>query len=284
MPLDERRLSELKKAAAKLRLLTVTMAHRLGDDRKSHPGPALSVADIVAVLYFETMRIDPARPNWADRDRFVLSKGHACPVLYAALSMRGFFPEEWLWTLRHVNSRLQGHPDMAKTPGIDMTAGSLGHGLSLAAGIALAGKRIDEKAYRVYTILGDGELQEGLIWEAAMSAANFGLDNLVAVVDCNDWQSSKSVPVSRLMPVQPLRLKWESFNWFVEEIDGHDIAQIVDAFARAQRNAGRPTAILARTTKGRGVSFMENNNAWHQKAPTDAELGCACRELLAGEG
>ncbi len=281
MPPTEKRIAELELIAAKLRLHAVTIAHRLGEDRKCHPGPALSIADIIAVLYFETLRMDPARPDWPDRDRFVLSKGHACPILYAALAMKGFFREEALWTLRHVNSMLQGHPDMTKTPGIDMTAGSLGHGLSLAAGIALAGRHIDKRPYRVYALLGDGELQEGLVWEAAMAAANFGLDNLVAVVDCNDWQSSKSVPVSKLMSVQPLRGKWESFNWFVEEIDGHDVAQIVGAFAQAQKNRGRPTVILATTVKGKGVSFMENNNSWHQKAPTDAELESARRQLLS---
>jgi len=280
--LKKHKQEELKFLAAKIRLETVDVVYRLGAKRKAHPGPALSIADIITVLYFEVMRIDPARPDWDERDRFVLSKGHACPVLYVALSQRGYFSKKVLFTLRHINSMLQGHPDMTKTPGIDMTAGSLGHGLSLATGIALSAKKIDKKSYYVYVILGDGELQEGLVWEGAMAAGNFGLDNLVAFVDCNDWQSSKSIPVSKLMPVEPLRQKWEAFNWQVEEIDGHDISQIIGAVRHAQKKKSKPTVILAKTIKGKGVSFMENDNSWHQKSLSDEEMEIARMELMKG--
>ena len=252
-----------REKAKAIRRHVVKMCHQAGQKRRAHPGPALSIADILAVLYFDAMRVKPADPDWEDRDRLILSKGHACPALYAALAMRGFFPEAELSKLRTVGGILQGHPDMRKTPGIDMTTGSLGHGLSAAVGIALAGKFIDKKDYTVYVILGCGEIQEGLIWEGAMYAGCHKLDNIVVFIDYNDFQSGAKT--SRLLSIEPVRWKWEAFGWHTLEIDGHDVEAIKDAVAAAKHVRERPTVIVAHTTKGKGVSFMENDNAWHQK-------------------
>ena len=275
--LSESRIRNLEEIARELRLKAVEVVWKSGPDRKAHPGPALSIADIVTALYFEVMRIDCHNPAWQDRDRFVLSKGHACPIVYAALAKLGFFDGKHLGSLRQLDSILQGHPDMKKTPGVDFTAGSLGHGLSIGVGMAIAGKWIDKKDYSVYVVLGDGELQEGLVWEAAMSAYKYKLDNLITFVDCNGWQSCGTV--AETMPTKSLAQKWSAFGWKTIEIGGHDYREIIDAIGLAKRSKGRPSVILAETVKGKGVSYMENDNSWHQKAPTDEQMRIAEREL-----
>lgn len=242
----------------------------------SHPGAALSCADIVTALYFKFMKIDPSNPLWEDRDRFILSKGHACPVIYSALAEKGFFPKDWLITTRRVGSRLQGHPDMNKTPGIDATSGSLGNGLSIGLGMALYLKHKKKKS-KVFVISGDGELQEGLIWEAAMSAPVLGADNLISIVDYNHFQSCGSVEDT--LPLGNLRNKWESFGWHVLEMNGHNMEDIVCKLEIATRFRGQPTCVIAYTVKGKGISFMENNNDWHQKTPTSIEYEQAIKEL-----
>lgn len=263
----------LAQKAADIRVDIIKEVHSAAS---GHPGGSLSAADIVTVLYFHEMNIDPADPKKPDRDKFVLSKGHAAPVLYAALAERGFFPKEELTTLRKLGSRLQGHPSMKMLPGIEMSTGSLGQGTSVAVGMALANK-LDKKDGRVYTLLGDGELQEGIVWEAAMAAAHYGLDNLCAVVDWNGLQiDGKNEDV---MNVKPIDEKFRAFGWNVIEIDGHDLEQIGDAFDRARACKGRPTMILARTHKGHGVSFMEDNAGWHGKAPGDDQAKQAVEEL-----
>jgi transketolase len=259
-------IQELQGIANDLRCLVIRMINEAGS---GHPGGALSAADIVATLYFSVLRIDPARPDWPDRDRFVLSKGHACPVVYAALARRGFFPVDELWTLRKLGSRLQGHPDMRKTPGIDATTGSLGQGISVACGLALAAK-IDARGYRVYTMVGCGESQEGQVWEAAMSAVHYKLDNLTAIVDYNRLQLDGTL--AEIMEIEPLAEKWEAFGWRVLEIDGHDFTEILDALSTAQKTKDRPTVIIARTVKGKGVSFMENQVKWHAGGISDEQL------------
>ena len=274
---DEKNVNFLNEMARKIRVDIVEMTYRAGMDRKTHPGPALSITDLVAVLFFDTMRIDPTDPKWPDRDRFILSKGHACPVLYSALAQKGFFEKEHLYKLRRVGAMLQGHPDMKGTPGVDMTTGSLGHGLSAGAGVALAGK-IDKKDYRVFVIIGDGECQEGLNWEAAMTGAKYELDNLIAIIDCNNWQSCDSVP-NTMPSLSPMVDKWNAFGWNTIQIDGHDIKQILSAFEIAAAHKGTPTAIIANTVKGKGVSFMEDDNSWHQKAVTDEQYEIAMKEL-----
>jgi len=241
-----------------------------------HPGGSLSAADIVTALYFRVMRIDPENPNWPDRDRFILSKGHACPVWYAALAERGYFDKSHLKTLRQMGSILQGHPDMLKTPGIDMTAGSLGHGLPAGLGMALAGK-LQQKDYHVFVIIGDGESQEGSIWEASMAAPNFKLDNLTAILDYNHLQNDYSL--EDIMPIHPAVDKWQAFGWHVIEIDGHDMAQVVQALEEAKSHKGSPTMIVANTVKGKGVSYMENVCEWHGKAPCQEEADRALEEL-----
>ena len=266
-------LAEVRRRATRLRQHIVRVSHQ---SQTGHVGTALSCADIVAALYFGVMRVDPANPLWPDRDRFILSKGHGCAALYAALAERGFFPIEELDTFRRLGSRLQGHPDMSKLPGVEMTAGSLGHGLAAGLGMAL-GLKMDDRPGRVYVIIGDGESQEGLIWEAALAAPRFGLGNLVAIVDHNGWQSGGAVGTT--VPLEPLADKWRAFGWRTVEVDGHDLDALVDAFARAADVADRPTAIIAHTTKGKGVSFMENDNIWHAKAPSATELETALREL-----
>ena len=267
-------MDKLYQKATKLRKLVLQMIHQAGS---GHPGGSLSALDIITVLYFYEMRIDSKNPNWENRDRFVLSKGHACPALYAALAEKGFFPKKDLFSLRKINSRLQGHPDMLTTPGVEMSTGSLGQGFSAAIGMALAGKYIG-KNFRVYVLLGDGELDEGEVWEGAMCASHYELDNLVAIIDYNGLQSDNYN--TETMNFEPLVEKWRAFNWYTLEIDGHNIPQIVNAFNRAKRLKRKPTVIVAHTIKGKGVSFMEDNPKWHGSlAPDDEQLKIALDEL-----
>jgi transketolase len=266
-------VEELKQMAATIRCDIIDM---ICTAKAGHPGGSLSAADVVTALYFRIMRIDPADPQWPDRDRFILSKGHACPVWYAALAERGYFDKSHLRTLRQLNSILQGHPDMHKTPGIDMTAGSLGHGLSVGVGMALSGK-LRKKDYHVWIVIGDGESQEGSIWEAAMSAAKWKLDNLTAVLDRNHLQNDYCV--DDLMPIEPLADKWRAFGWNVVEVDGHKMEEIVSALEGAKRFKGQPTIVIAHTVKGKGVSFMENVAEWHGKAPCKEEADKALEEI-----
>lgn len=244
--------------------------------KSGHPGGSLSAADILSVLYFEEMNIDPAAPDNPDRDRFVLSKGHAAPALYAVLAERGYFAKETLWTLRKFGSVLQGHPDMKHIPGVDMSTGSLGQGLSAANGMAIAGK-LDQKEYRVYALCGDGELQEGQIWEAAMTAAHYKLDNLALFVDHNGLQIDGSN--DEVMSLGDIAAKFRAFGWHVLEINGHDHDEIRGALAKAREIKGKPVAIVAETVKGKGVSFMENQVGWHGKAPNKEQAEAAIREL-----
>lgn len=251
----------------------------IGEAGSGHPGGSLSCADILVALYFGALRIDPRRPEWSERDRFVLSKGHACPALYAVLAERGFFPLDDLWTLRRLGSPLQGHPDMRKTPGVEASTGSLGQGLSVGLGMALAA-RLDRADWRVYVLLGDGEIQEGQVWEAAMAAAHYRADNLTAIVDWNGLQIDG--PNDQVMSIRPLAEKWRAFGWEVREIDGHDFAQILAGLAWAREVKGRPAILLARTVKGKGVSFMEGQVDWHGKAPSREEMERALAELGGG--
>ena len=269
---------ELQKTANEIRQSIVTAVHSA---KCGHPGGSLSAADIFTYLYFEEMNVDPANPKMADRDRFVLSKGHVAPGLYSTLAQKGYFPKEDLLTLRHTGSYLQGHPDMKHIPGVDMSSGSLGQGLSAAVGMAAAGK-FDNKDYRVYALLGDGEIEEGQIWEAAMWAGHRKLDNLVVIVDNNNLQIDG--PIDKVCSPYPIDKKFEAFNFHVINIDGNDFDQIRAAFKEARETKGMPTAIVAKTVKGKGVSFMENSVDWHGKAPNDAEYEQAIEELKkAGE-
>ena len=269
---------ELEKMANEIRKDIVTAVHSA---KSGHPGGSLSSADIFTYLYFEEMNVDPANPKWEDRDRFVLSKGHVAPGLYSTLAEKGYFPKEDLKTLRHTGSYLQGHPDMKHIPGIDMSSGSLGQGVSAAVGMAAAGK-YDKKDYRVYTLTGDGEIQEGQIWEAAMWAGHRKLDNLVVIVDNNNLQIDGSV--EDVCSPYPIDKKFEAFNFQVINIDGNDFDQIRAAFKEARETKGMPTAIIAKTVKGKGVSFMENAAGWHGKAPNDEEYEIAMADLeKAGE-
>ncbi|GAB4556739.1 MAG: transketolase [Anaerolineae bacterium] len=267
-------VEELKRMAAIIRRDIIYMIHKA---QAGHPGGSLSAADIVTALYFRIMRIDPKNPQWPDRDRFVLSKGHACPVWYAALAERGFFDKKHLDTLRKLNSILQGHADMKKTPGVDMTVGSLGQGFSAGVGMALAGK-LRRKDYHVYVMIGDGECQEGAIWEAAMSGAKWKLDNLTAIVDYNGIQNDAFV--DEVMPLGSLPDKWRAFGWNVIEIDGHKMEEIVPALESVKSIKGQPTVIIAKTVKGKGVSFMENVPAWHGQAPNDEQAAIAMAEIM----
>jgi transketolase len=242
-----------------------------------HPGGSLSAADIVTALYFRIMKVDPENPDWEDRDRFVLSKGHACPVWYAALAERGYYEKSHLKTLRKLNSILQGHADMIKTPGVDMTVGSLGQGICAGIGMALSGK-LRKKDYHVWVVIGDGECQEGAVWEAAMAGAKWKLDNLTVILDNNGIQNDTFTP--DVMPVEPLVDKWRAFNWNVIEIDGHDMVAIVEALEEALTIKGKPTIVIAETVKGKGVSFMENVPAWHGKAPDPAQRMTAIAEIM----
>ena len=270
---EKMELEELKEAARRIRRATIQSIHAVGT---GHAGGALSIADLLAVLYFDEMRVRPAEPNWAERDRFVLSKGHACASLYAALAERGYFPAEELLTLRQYGSRLQGHPDMKVTPGLDMSSGSLGQGLSIGNGMALAAKlrRMD---YRVYILLGDGELEEGQIWEAAMTARRYALDNIVAIVDANGLQINGTV--EEVAGLTDIDARFAAFGWHVIDIDGHDLAAIRAAFAAARETAGVPTVIVAHTVKGKGISYMENQAKWHSGVPSEDEYRTALREL-----
>jgi transketolase len=274
--ISQEELQQLQLTAWQLRYKGMEMIIKAGS---GHPGPILSVADIITTLYFRELRIDPQNPEWPERDRMILSKGHACPILYAALARKGYFPEELLWSLRQPGSKLQGHPDMKKLPGIDMTTGSLGNGLSAGVGMALAGK-LDQKDYRVFVVLGDGELQEGLNWEAAMSASHYKLDNLVGIVDYNGLQSSGKL--EDVMGYTPMGAKWEAFGWHVVEVDGHDIKQISAAVHEAKTIKEKPTMIIAHTTKGKGVSFMENDYMWHSQTVKGEQAAQALAELAEG--
>lgn len=269
---------ELLKTANEVRKGIVTSVHAA---KAGHPGGSLSAADIFTYLYFEEMNIDPKDPKKTDRDRFVLSKGHTAPGLYSALANRGYFPVEDLKTLRHIGSYLQGHPDMKHIPGVDMSSGSLGQGISAAVGMALAGK-LSHADYRVYTLLGDGEIQEGQVWEASMMAGFRKLDNLVVIVDNNDLQIDGSI--QDVCSPYPIDKKFEAFNFHVITIDGNDFDQIDAAFKEAKTVKGMPTAIIARTVKGKGVSFMENQVGWHGVAPNDEQYAIAMEDLgKAGE-
>ncbi len=266
-------LERLEKQANRNRQLIVDMIYHAGS---GHPGGSLSAIDIITALYFHIMRHDPKNPRWEDRDRFVLSKGHAAPALYAALAESGYFPVEELRTLRKLGSRLQGHPDMHKTPGVEASTGSLGQGLSIAVGMAMAAK-LDRKLYRVYCMLGDGELQEGAVWEAFMCGAHYKLDNLTVFIDRNQLQIDG--PTERIMGIEPLEEKIKAFGWHVIQINGHSFREILAAVDEARETVGRPTAIIAHTIKGRGVSFMEGALRFHGKAPTKEEYELAMREL-----
>ncbi len=264
---------ELMKTANEIRKGIVTAVHSA---KAGHPGGSLSAADIFTYLYFEEMNIDPADPKKADRDRFVLSKGHTAPGLYSTLAQRGYFPVEDLKTLRHTGSYLQGHPDMKHIPGVDMSSGSLGQGISAAVGMAIAGK-LSNADYRVYTLLGDGELQEGQVWEASMLAGHKKLDNLVVIVDNNNLQIDGAI--DEVNSPYPIDKKFEAFNFHVINIDGNDFDQIDAAFKEAKTVKGCPTAIIAKTLKGKGVSYMENQAGWHGKAPNDEEYEIAMKDL-----
>ncbi len=269
---------ELSQTANSIRKSIVTAVHSA---KSGHPGGSLSAADIFTYLYFEEMNVDPANPKMENRDRFVLSKGHVAPAYYSTLAEKGFFPKEDLVTLRHTGSYLQGHPDMKHIPGVDMSSGSLGQGLSAAVGMAAASK-FDGKDNRVYCLTGDGEIQEGQIWEAAMWAGFKKLDNLVVIVDNNNLQIDG--PIDQVCSPYPIDKKFEAFNFHVINIDGNDFEQIRAAFEEARNTKGMPTAIIAKTVKGKGVSFMENNAGWHGKAPNDEEYAIAMADLeKAGE-
>jgi transketolase len=266
-------IDEMKVMAKNIRRDIINM---IGTAGSGHPGGSLSAVEILTALYFKELNHDPANPHWEDRDRFILSKGHAAPVLYATLSQSGYLPEEELCTLRKIDSRLQGHPECGKTPGVEMSAGALGQGLSFGIGIAL-NARLSGKKYYTYVLMGDGECDEGQVWEAAMAAAHFKVDNLIAIVDNNGIQIdgwNKDV-----MNLDPLKEKWKSFNWNVIECNGNDAADVVRALAMARKMLGKPTVIIAHTVKGEGVSFMENNPDFHGKAPSAEEMKKALKEL-----
>ena len=266
---------QLKLTAAQARLLAVDAVH---EAKAGHPGGSLSCMDALTYLYFKEMNVDPANPGWEDRDRFVLSKGHCAPALYTVLAMRGYYPVQELKLLRSIKGHMSGHPDMVHVPGVDMSTGSLGQGLSCAVGMALAAKTMG-KEFRTYAMCGDGEIEEGQIWEAAMAAAKWNLDNLCVFLDNNGLQIDGSN--DEVMPSAPLDKKFESFNWNVVCIDGHDFAQIEQALNAARECKGKPTMIIMKTVKGKGVSYMENNAGWHGKAPNDEQFAIAKAELEA---
>jgi len=270
--MDKNKLKELKKIANEIRKESLVMIHRA---QSGHPGGSLSEADILAALYFYKLRINSKKPDWEDRDRFVLSKGHACPAYYAALAMKGFFPEEELKTFRKINSRLQGHPEL-KTPGVDFAGGSLGQGVCFANGIAIAGK-LDKKDYKVYVLIGDGESQEGAVWEAAMAASHHKLDNLVLILDKNQVQETGKT--KDVMNIDPAPDKWKAFGFEVFDIDGHNMEEIVKVLDKADSVKEKPLMIVANTIKGKGVSFMELNYKFHGKVPDDEQFKKAMEEL-----
>jgi len=269
--------AELKSKANKIRKDIVRM---ITEAKSGHPGGSLSAVDVVTALYFKVMRHKPENPKWEDRDRFILSKGHAAPLLYAVLAESGYFEVKELLTLRKLSSRLQGHPDMKRLPGIEISTGSLGHGLSVGNGMAIAGK-LNKKGYRVYVLLGDGECQEGQVWEAAMTASHYKLDNVTAILDYNGLQIDG--PVKDVMNINPISNKWRAFGWYVIEINGHDFKEIFDSFERVKKLKGKPGIIIAHTTKGKGVSFMENVVDFHGKAPTKEQTVQALKELEENE-
>ena len=266
-------VKEMEAIAKRLRRHIISMIGKAGS---GHPGGSLSAVEIVTTLYFKVLRHKPQDPQWSERDRFILSKGHAAPMLYATLAECGYFPVDELTTLRQLDSRLQGHTDRTVTPGVEMSAGALGQGLSFGIGVALAG-RLNSQQYRVHVLLGDGECDEGQIWEAAMAAAHFKLDNLVAIVDNNGQQIDGWN--CDVMNLEPFNKKWQAFGWRVIEVDGHNFAQLIEAFGQAKLVKGQPTVIIAHTIKGKGVSFMENNPDFHGKAPNAAEMEIALKEL-----
>ncbi len=275
-PVEARRAELIAQLRELTRELRVDIIEMLTRAKSGHPGGSLSAIDIIATLFVGEMRHRPKEPTWPDRDRFVLSKGHGVPALYATLASQGYFPREELLTLRQLGSRLQGHPANFLLPGIEASTGSLGQGLSVAVGMALAA-RLDKRAARVYCLCGDGEIEEGQVWEAAMAAAKFGLDNLCAFVDYNKGQIDGLV--KDVMPLEPLEDKWRAFGWAVRRIDGHDFNQILDVLTEARRTAGRPTVVIADTIKGKGVSFMEGLAKWHGVTPNRAEADQAIAEI-----
>lgn len=266
---------QLMATACKVRMGVIKGTHAA---KAGHPGGSLSAADLFTYLYCKELNVDPKNPKWEDRDRFILSKGHSCPVLYAALARRGYFDPAILNTLRQYHSILQGHPDMNKVPGIDMTAGSLGNGLSVGVGMALSGK-LHHQDYMTYVMLGDGEIQEGMVWEAAMAANHHDLKNLVAIVDCNGVQINGWV--NEIMTVEPIADKWRAFGWRVVEVNGHNMKDVLTALHTA-KTMRHPTAILMRTVKGKGVSFMEDDSVWHGSAPDDEQMVKAIAEIKEG--
>jgi len=273
MQRDKEFIKKLEIIANELRIDVINMIYKA---KSGHPGGSFSSAEIIAVLYFHQMKIEPENPDWVDRDRFIMSKGHACPILYAALARRGFFDKRHLNTLRKINSILQGHPDMLKTPGVDMTAGSLGNGLGIGAGMALSAKLLKKK-YFTYVLLGCSEHNEGVIWEAALSANKFKLDNLIAIVDYNRLQLDGYN--YEVLPIEPIIDKWSAFGWFTQIINGHRVEEIIRAIDIAGENQGKPSVIIANTIKGKGVSFMEDECDWHGKVPDNKEFEIAIREL-----
>ncbi len=270
---SKKSVEELEAISSNIRKIIL---ETLAEAKSGHPGGSLSAVELLVALYYVVMRHDPKNPKWADRDRFILSKGHAAPLLYSVLSEQGYFPKDQLRTLRKINSLLQGHPDSKKTPGVEMCAGSEGVGLSVAIGEALAA-RIDKRDYRVYVMMGDGEMQEGQIWEAAMCASKYRLDNITAIVDRNGIQQDGLT--EQIMPIEPLNSKWKSFNWHVIEVDGYDFKQILSAFAEARRVRNRPTVIIAHTTKGKGVEFMEWSPEYHGKVPDKETVSKIIKEM-----
>ena len=273
--MEQSKINELKLTASKVRLGILEGTHAAAS---GHPGGSLSVADIITYLYFAEMNIDPANPSWDERDRFVLSKGHTAPALYATLAQKGFFSTDELKNLRNINSFLQGHPDMKSTPGVDMSTGSLGLGFSASCGMALSAK-LDGKTHRVYSVVGDGESQEGQIWEACMFASHYKLDNLCLIIDWNGLQIDG--PVAEVMNPTPYDTKLAAFGFNVISVNGHDFNELEEAFNEARATKGKPTAIIAKTVKGKGVSFMENQVGWHGSAPNDEQYEAAIAEIKA---
>ena len=276
MPYSIEKREQFKKLAKDIRLTVLKMIYEAGS---GHPSGSLSAVEVISTLYFDKMRVDPKNPDWVDRDRFVASKGHCAPTLYAVLAEKGFFTKTELSTFRRINSNLQGHPDMLKTPGVDMSTGSLGHGVSVGIGMALAG-RLSQKDFYVYVLVGCGELNEGQVWEAAMAAAKYKLDHLIVFLDYNRYQLDGGM--DEIMPLGDVSGKWKSFGWNVIEINGHEPEEISDAIDGAKKVRGRPTIVLAHTIKGRGVSFMENTHVWHGRKIAKKEYERAVSELTGG--
>lgn len=273
----EEKILELDEIARQLRIDSIKMIYKR---QSGHPGGSLSAAEIISVLFFHKLKLDPKNPKWEDRDRFFLSKGHASAILYAAMAKRGFFPEEDLYHWGELDCHLQGHPDRVKTPGIEMSAGPLGHGLPVGAGSAMAARK-KNKGYRTYVLMGDGEMQAGIIWEGANVAAKYHLSNLTAILDYNDVQLDG--PVHEIMPLEPIADRWKAFNWHVIEINGHNVRQIIEAMDLAEEIHSQPTIIIAHTTKGKGVSFMENDYRWHGAVPKPEQYDLALAELSMEE-